>query len=60
MESNNLENVNIDQLARKCAFAEGKLIYENMYAPTDPKHPKAKPKYLSCLTMPDVLPIQLK
>lgn len=57
METNHLDDLNIDQLARKCAFAQGTLVYENRYEPTNPKNPKAKPKYLSCLTMPDVLPI---
>lgn len=60
MESSKLHNLNVDLLVRKCAFVQGTLVYENRFEPTDPKHPKAKPKFLSCATMPDVLPIRPK
>lgn len=45
METVSLLDVNFAQLARKCAFAKGVLVYENMYEPVDPKRPTAKPKY---------------
>ena len=53
-----LSSVNFDVLKRMCAFQSGVLEYQNEYEPQ--KGGQKKAKFLSCATMPDVLPIQKK